>query len=154
MLLLEVGDKLPHPVGTPTLFRERFLQSSRKPVINKESRKRLSRGHMSRTGRQGQMYPPPHTLRHPSSLRLLGVLIRGVLQHHLPVRGFSPEQDPSSGPSFLSPPPAAPPVFFRAARLVRAMQQGDPHLTFVRKRSMLGEGALQFYIETANHMIS
>ena len=86
VLFLEVGDELPHLVGAPTSFGKGLLQGSSKPVINKERREGLSRGHMSRAGRQSQMYLLLHTFWCCSSLRQLGFFIRRILHHHLPVR--------------------------------------------------------------------
>ena len=86
VLFLEVGDKLPHLVGTSASFFKSFLQASCKTVVNKESCKRFSCGHMSWACWQSQVYLLLHTLRCSCSLHQLGVLIRGVLQHHLPVR--------------------------------------------------------------------
>ena len=83
MLFLEVGDQLPHLVGTPTSFGKGLLQGSSKPVINEERREGLSRGHMSRAGRQSQMYLLLHTFWCCSSLRRLGFFIRRILHHHL-----------------------------------------------------------------------
>ena len=86
MLFLEVGNELPHLVGTPASFFKSFLQGSCKTVVDKESCEGFSRGHMSWACWQGQVYLLLHMFRCPCSLHLLGVLIRGVLQHHLPVR--------------------------------------------------------------------
>ena len=89
VLLLEVGDELPHLVSTPAPFFKSFLQGSCKTVVDKESCEGFSHGHMSWACWQGQVYLLLHTFRCPCSLRLFRVLIRGVLQHHLPV-GTSP----------------------------------------------------------------
>ena len=86
VLVLEVGDELPHLVGTPASFFKSFLQASCKTVVNKESCKRFSRGQMSWACWQNQVYLLLHMLWCSCSLCQLGVLIRGVLQHHLPVR--------------------------------------------------------------------
>ena len=91
VLLLEIGNKFPHLVGTPTSSRESFLQGSSKPVVNKESCEGLSCGHMGWAGWQSQVYLFLHPFRCLCSLHLLGVifvqtLIRRVLQHHLSVR--------------------------------------------------------------------
>ena len=86
VLLLEVGDEFSHLVGTPTSLCESFLQSSRKPVVNEESREGFSRGHMGWAGWQSQVYLLLYPSWCPCPLRWLGVFIRRVLQHHLPVR--------------------------------------------------------------------
>ena len=85
VLFLEVGDKLPHLVSAPTSFGKGLLQGTSKPVINKERCEGLGRGHMSRAGRQSQMYLLLHTFWCCSSLRRLGFFIRRILHHHLPV---------------------------------------------------------------------
>ena len=85
VLFLEVGDKLPHLVGAPTSFGKGLLQGSSKPVVNEECREGFSRGHMSRAGRQSQMYLPLHKFWCSSSLCRLGFFIRRILHHHLPI---------------------------------------------------------------------
>ena len=85
VLLLEVGDELPHLVGAPASFFKSFPQASCKTVVYKESCKRFSCGHMSWACWQSQVYLFLHTLRCSCSFCRLGVFIRRVLQHHLPV---------------------------------------------------------------------
>ena len=86
VLLLEVGNKFPHLVSTPTSFHKSFLQGSRKTVVNKESCKGFGCCDMGWTCWQVQMYLLLHAFRCLRSLHLFGVtLIRRVLQHHLPV---------------------------------------------------------------------
>ena len=69
VLFLEVGDKLPHLVGAPTLLCEHFLQSSRQTVVNKEGCKRFSCGDVGWAHWQGEMYLLLHPFWCFSSLR-------------------------------------------------------------------------------------
>ena len=85
VLFHEVGDKLPHLVGAPTSFGKGLLQGSSKPVIDKKRREGLSRGHMSRAGRQSPDVSASSRIWCCSSLRRLGFFIRRILHHHLPV---------------------------------------------------------------------
>ena len=91
MLLLEIGNKFPHLVGTPTSSCKSFLQSSRQAMVNEKGDKGFSSGDVGWTHWQGEMNLLLHVLQCLCSLRRLWVifiwtLIRRVLQHHLPVR--------------------------------------------------------------------
>ena len=56
-------------------------------MVNEESHEGFSRGHMGWAGSQSQVYLLLHSFRCGRSLHLLGVIfVRGVLQHHLPIR--------------------------------------------------------------------
>ena len=91
MLLLEVGDELPHLVSTPTSFCKSLLQSSHQTMVNKEGGEGLSSSDVGWACWQGEVNLLLHACWCLHSLhQLLGILvwslIRGVFQHHLPVR--------------------------------------------------------------------
>ena len=131
MLFLEVGDELPHLVGAPTSLGKGLLQGTSKPVVDKERREGLSRGHMSRAGRQSQVYLLLHACWCCSSLRRWGSSSEEYSTTTF-LSGF-----PGGGffvGAFFPLPMASgfPPVSFRAVCFVRAIKQGDLHLTFVQ----------------------
>ena len=132
MLFLEVGDELPHLVGAPTSLGKGLLQGTSKPMINKKRGEGLSRGHMSRAGRQSQVDLLLYSCWCCSSLRRLGSSSEEYSTTTFLSVGF-----PGGGffvGAFFPLPMASgfPPVPFRAVCFVRAIKQGDLHLTFVR----------------------
>ena len=93
MLLLEVGDKFSHLVGTPTSLCESFLQSSRQTMVNEKGGKGFSSSDVGWARWQGEVNLLLHAFWCLRSLRrlwgiLIWSLIRGVFQHYLPVRSF------------------------------------------------------------------
>ena len=91
VLLFEVGDEFSHLVGTPTSLCKSFLQSSHQAMVNKEGGEGLSSSYMGWACWQGEVNLLLHACWCFRSLHwlwgiLVWSLIRGVLQHHLPVR--------------------------------------------------------------------
>ena len=126
VLFLEVGDKLPHLVGAPTLLCERFLQSLRQTMINKEGGKSFGCGDMGWACWQGEMDLLLHPFWHFSSLRRSwGTLLLSPTEEYSSTT-FLSALPPGVGFFFgvAFPLPIAngfPPVSFRAVCLVRAM---------------------------------
>ena len=94
MLLLEIGDEFPHLVGTPTPFCESLLQSSRQAMIDEKGGERLRSSDVGWARWQGEVNLLLHTFWCLGSLCwlwgiLVWSLVRGVFQHHLPVRSSS-----------------------------------------------------------------
>ena len=137
MLPLEVGDELPHLVSTPTSFCESLLQSSRQTVVDKEGGKGLGSSDVGWACRQSKMYLLLHPFWCFSSLRRSWGTLIWSLVHEYSSTTFLSALSPGVGFFFgaFFPLPIAsgfPPVSFRAVCFVRAIQQGDLHLTFVR----------------------
>ena len=98
VLFLEVGNKFPYLVGTPTSTFKSFSQHSCQTMVNKEGLEHLSSGDVGWACWQGEMDLLLHAFRCLCSLHRLWVmlvwtLIRRVLQHHLPVH--SPRSQPA-----------------------------------------------------------
>ena len=91
MLLLEIGDEFSHLVGTPTPLCKSLLQSSRQAVVDEKGGEGFRSSDVSWARWQGEVNLLLHACRCLHSLRwlwgiLIWSLIRGVFQHHLPVR--------------------------------------------------------------------
>ena len=128
MLLLEIGDKFPHLVSTPTPLCESLLQSSRQAMIDEKGGKGLRSSDVGWARWQGEVNLLLHTFGAWAPSAGCGALLSGVSSEEYSSTTFLSALPPGVGFFFgvafpLSIANGLPPVFFSAVCLVRAMQQ-------------------------------
>ena len=94
MLLLEIGDKFPHLVSTPTPLCKSLLRCSRQAMVDEKGGEGFCSSDVGWARWQGEVNLLLHTCWCLRSLCwlwgiLIWSLVRGVFQHHLPVRSPS-----------------------------------------------------------------